>query len=123
MAFTEAVRADVGRDQFLNLLVTQLRHQNPLDPIQDQEFVAQLAQFSSLEGIEKLNANFADMLLLQQLTQGSNLLGRTVAYDDPASGSIRQGTVSAAVMLQGKLHLTINGSSVPLDSIKGIINR
>lgn len=45
----------LGKDAFLQLLVTQMQHQNPLDPQDNSEFVAQLAQFSSLEGITSLN--------------------------------------------------------------------
>ena len=72
--------ADVSRGQFLKLLVAQLQAQDPLEPVKDQEFTAQLAQFSTLEGIEKLNANFGDMLALQQVTQGAGLLGKNVTY-------------------------------------------
>ncbi|WP_275423023.1 flagellar hook assembly protein FlgD, partial [Pseudomonas aeruginosa] len=46
----------LGKDAFLQLLVTQMQHQNPLDPQDNSEFVAQLAQFSSLEGITTLNS-------------------------------------------------------------------
>ncbi len=49
---------DMGRDQFLHILLTQLANQNPLDPMQDKEFIAQMAQFSSVESMQALNDSF-----------------------------------------------------------------
>lgn len=49
----------LGRDAFLNLLVTQLQNQNPLEPMADGEFLAQLAQFSSLENLEQISQDIA----------------------------------------------------------------
>ena len=66
-----SVSATEVRDDFMQLLVTQLRNQDPLEPVAQHEFLGQLAQFSTLEGIEKLNANFEDMLKLQTLAQGA----------------------------------------------------
>ncbi len=49
---------DMGRDQFLNILLTQLANQNPLDPLKDKDFIAQMAQFSSVESMQALNESF-----------------------------------------------------------------
>jgi flagellar basal-body rod modification protein FlgD len=77
----------MGQDTFLKLLVTQLRNQDPLKPMEDKEFIAQMAQFSSLEQMQNMNKN------LQSFTQGFfdsqtgyqavNLIGRTVTAIDP----------------------------------------
>jgi len=53
--------ADLGRDAFLSLLVTQLQHQNPLEPQADGEFLAQLAQFSSLEQLQDIRDDMSAM--------------------------------------------------------------
>ena len=59
-AETPAIRSDgMGRDAFLSLLVTQLQHQNPLEPQADGEFLAQLAQFSSLENLQEIKRDMA----------------------------------------------------------------
>lgn len=71
----------LGKDAFLQLLVTQMQHQNPLDPQDNGEFVAQLAQFSSLEGITALNStvnSIAGAMGSSQALQASSLVGRSV---------------------------------------------
>ena len=53
---TSSTTKSLGRDAFLNLLVTQLQHQDPMQPQADGEFIAQLAQFSSLESLQQMQA-------------------------------------------------------------------
>ncbi len=77
------VNKDLGKTEFLELLVAQLNNQNPLDPQDNGEFVAQLAQFSTLEGIEKLNDSMGDILTgvhSSQTLQASSLVGRKVIF-------------------------------------------
>jgi flagellar basal-body rod modification protein FlgD len=118
MADTQ-ISSQVGQDQFLQLMVAQLKAQDPLEPLKDQEFLGQLAQFSTLSGIEKLNANFADMLSLQQITQGSNLIGRQVVYTN-ADGKTAQGTVEGFAVNQGRVELQIGTEAVKLDQVIGM---
>ena len=75
----------LGKDAFLQLLVTQMQHQNPLDPQDNGEFVAQLAQFSSLEGITSLNDSVSAItssLGSSQALQASSLVGRSVVVQN-----------------------------------------
>lgn len=113
-----APNADVSRDQFLKLLVAQLRAQDPLEPVKDQEFTAQLTQFSMLDGIEKLNANFGDLLAMQQLTQGAGLLGKSVNYT--LSDGTHTGAVEGFSLADGKLQLRVDGQEVPIGQIQGM---
>lgn len=69
----------VGKDDFLKLLVTQLRFQDPMNPMEDKEFIAQMAQFNSLEEMQNLNRNLSAQNEFAQLTQASSLIGKTVA--------------------------------------------
>ena len=78
---TGANKQALGKDAFLQLLVTQMQHQNPLDPQDNSEFVAQLAQFSSLEGITSLNESVTAIsgnYKSSQALQASSLVGRSV---------------------------------------------
>ncbi len=85
---TKSPNGQLGKDEFLQLLVTKLSYQDPLDPVSDEDFVAQLAQFSSLEQLENMNKNLEDSLdwnyyLSQTLnnTTATNLIGRVVRSD------------------------------------------
>lgn len=83
---TQAVnQTRLGKDDFLNLLVTQLRYQDPLEPLQDSDFVAQLSQFSSLEQLENINTNLGysnelDYVLSQTIanTMATTIIGKEV---------------------------------------------
>jgi flagellar basal-body rod modification protein FlgD len=72
---------EVSKEDFLQLLVTQLKHQDPLSPISNEDFLAQLAQFSSLEQLQNINTGTQTGLLLQQSVTNSlatSLIGKEV---------------------------------------------
>jgi flagellar basal-body rod modification protein FlgD len=79
----------LGKDDFLNLLVTQLQHQDPLNPAESTEFTAQLAQFSSLEQLNNINDNLKNMALFQTAvtnSQAVSFIGKEII----ASGNTLQ---------------------------------
>lgn len=108
---------DLGRDQFMQLLVTQMQNQNPLDPMKDSDFISQLAQFSSLEGMQNLNTSFDQMLSLQQFTQGANLIGKQVQFKADDSSSLSSGVVDGVTVRDGAINLIVGGQQVPLTSV------
>ena len=111
----------VNQNDFMKLLVAQMRYQNPLEPQSGADFTAQLAQFSSLDGINKLNQNISDMLLLQGLGQGTSLIGKSVSYAKDATGTTTaKGTVESVKVDSGKGHVVIGGNSIPLTQIRNI---
>lgn len=69
------VQGELGKDDFLKLLVTQMRYQDPLKPMEDKEFIAQLAQFSSLEQMMNVGQTTS-------LNWGVSLLGKQVSATD-----------------------------------------
>ncbi len=111
----------LDRDVFLKLLVTQLEHQDPLEPINNENFIAQLSGFSTLEELESLNGNVVAMIalnqsnaLLAQLTQGSALIGQQVGWIDPLTGETHTGNVESVKVLDGIAVLNIGGEDGPL---------
>ncbi len=78
---SEPKSKELGKNEFLNLLVAQLNNQDPLSPQDNGEFIAQLAQFSTVEGVDKLNTSMESMLSgyqSSQALQASSLVGRKV---------------------------------------------
>ena len=120
MSALNAAGASLTTADFFNLLVAQLQYQDPLDPMSDTDFINQLAELSTVSGIQTLNTNFSDMLSLQQLSGGSSLIGQTVNYTPSGSTTAAQGTVSALSINQGQVQLQINGQAVPLANVTGV---
>lgn len=100
---------------FLHLLVTQLENQDPLNPQDDKDFIAQMAQFSSLQGVQDLGRT-ADRL------QSAALLGKTVQATVSASGvSMPISGVVSSVSFNGQgVTLMVGGQAVSLSSVTGI---
>lgn len=95
-------KEELGRTQFLELMIAQMSHQDPLDPAKNEEFVAQLAQFSTLEGIENLNRSFETVALAMQTsmaTQAASLVGRNVVAPTNAASLGGEGGVVGSIEL------------------------
>lgn len=89
---------ELGQAAFLELMITQMNNQNPLSPQDNSEFVAQLAQFSSVEGLERLNTSFNSFMSNNAL-QASSLVGRSVLVDSETSTLVTGGVVAGSVNL------------------------
>jgi len=118
----------LGKDAFMKLLVNQLKNQDPTSPADSSQYIAQLAQFSSLEQMQELNDNIVGLAVLQQnnalmsqLTQSSSLIGQQVRYVDPTSNASMVGTVSSVKIENDLAQLSINGSSVPLGNVTEVL--
>ena len=111
----------LDKTAFMNLLVAQLKNQDPMDPASNEEFVGQLATFSSLEQLENVNDNITTMVLLQQsnallsqLTQSGALIGKEVEWTNPETGVSGAGLVQSVKIDQGMAYLDVDGQSVAL---------
>ena len=74
--------ARLGKDDFMKILITQLTHQDPTEPMKDTEFIAQMAQFSTLEQITNMTQDFSRLAGILSTSQALGLLGRTVELFD-----------------------------------------
>lgn len=105
-----AGRAEAHRNEFFQLLTTQLKYQDPLNPVMDTEFIAQLAQFSTLEELQGLNRRIDEMVQLQLwvsgMGQATTLIGRHVTLE-LADGTRVEGTVEAVTMRNGAPYLRV----------------
>jgi flagellar basal-body rod modification protein FlgD len=106
----------VDRNAFMQLLLAQLRNQDPMKPMEDKEFIGQLAQLNTLEEMQKLNDNILQLTMTQGLLQGSNLIGKWVKAAG-TDGVLTEGLVSSVSMANNQVSLVINGKSVLLNQV------
>ncbi len=111
----------LGKDAFLRLLITELKHQNPLEPMDNREFVTQMAQFSALEQMQNLNKAFESMALLELASQAANLLGKNIRASDD-SGNDLEGRVTSVKLSSGMPIVVLNDEvEVPLINVHEIV--
>lgn len=108
---------EMGQQAFLTLFTTQLQNQNPLDPMANEAFVAQLAQFSQLEATTKMSTNIETLvksLSTSQISSASGMLGRKVSVADGKAlyeqGVPLDGTVSLPAAVDGITLKVFDGS-------------
>ncbi|MDA3822663.1 MAG: hypothetical protein PF450_08670 [Bacteroidales bacterium] len=110
----------MGKESFLKLLVTQLRHQDPTKPMEDKEFIAQMAQFYSLEQISNLNKEMKSLLQSSQATEANSLLGKRIEGISALTKKPISGIVSS-ILHQGKnIILKVGKDEVSLDGINSV---
>jgi flagellar basal-body rod modification protein FlgD len=108
---------------FLRILTTQLNNQDPLKPMDNQEFIAQLAQFTTLQQTQEMNQKLASLLSIQSANQSIGLIGRTV--DVQTDSGTSTGQVSALGFASGEPRLTITlatGATLTDVSLSSLIN-
>ncbi|MDD2237626.1 MAG: flagellar hook capping FlgD N-terminal domain-containing protein [Kiritimatiellae bacterium] len=106
----------MGKDQFLELLITQMQNQDPLDPVDNKEMLAQLAQFSALEQMQNLNTKFESFQENTTSAIASLMIGKTAFAGDNTSGR-----VTHVVMEDGEIMVNLDGTNYPLTDITNIL--
>lgn len=109
----------LGKDDFLKLFVSQLQHQDPLSPMENAEFMGQMASFSTLEQVSKLASANEALAAQMSLTGAVGLLGRSVTYVD-AAGADQTGLVERISTAGGKSVLTVGGKAVDIASVNQV---
>jgi len=102
----------LGQEQFLELMTAQIRNQDPFEPLENGEFLAQIAQFSTVSGIQELQdsfSSFAGSLSSNQALQASALVGRSVLVNSDAS------VLKPAGKIEGAIGLPSNSSEVNVE--------
>ena len=107
----------LGKDDFLKLLITQLSNQYPTNPMEDTQFIAQMAQFSSLEQMTNMNESFNKMAAMINSSQAAATIGRTVDID--VGDTTARGVVEATTM-GSQPQVMVNGMYYDLDKIKAV---
>ncbi|MDX1960713.1 MAG: flagellar hook capping FlgD N-terminal domain-containing protein [Leptospiraceae bacterium] len=112
-----ATPKQLGKDDFLRLLLTQLSKQDPTNPMKDQDFIAQMAQFSSLEQMKNISTSMQKL----EMRQSYMLVGKVVSGPDFVNGETVTGLVGA-IFFDGenKPFVRVNGRAIEVDKINFI---
>ncbi|RCW53366.1 flagellar hook capping FlgD N-terminal domain-containing protein [Halanaerobium sp. ST460_2HS_T2] len=111
----------LGQDAFFKLLITQLQNQDPLNPMQDREFISQMAEFSSLEKTEKLYSLLENKLSSNQVIDNSNLIGKEITAS--VEGVELKGVVEAVKSSKDKVLAVLDtGSEIEINKITQVKN-
>lgn len=114
------VKNILGKEDFLKLLITQLEHQDPTKPLDDKEFIAQTAQFSSLEQMTEMNRTLSILIDSSKTNLSYSLLGRRVEVFDEAAGKMESGIVTDVQFGGGSPAITFNGVTYGIDAVKKV---
>ena len=111
---------EMDKNAFLKLLTAQLRYQDPSNPVSSDQFMSQMAQFSSLEQMTNISQNTESNLWNSQVTQAVQTIGKQVSWVDPETNEPRTGTVSGVTMSDKKILLQIGEEKVPVTLVMGV---
>lgn len=103
-------KKELGQQDFLQLLMTQLRNQDPLEPQSNEQFIAQMAQFSTLEMLNSLDVS-------TQLVRATQLIGHPVLIKDSEKQENVSGVVEKVTLTDGRVNVYVQGKAYPLKNL------
>jgi len=113
---TKEYNSNLDKDAFLNLLVTQLRYQNPLEPMKDTEFISQMAQFTSLEQAKNTNK-------ITKINAAYNMVGKfVIGTIKDESGNLKEvaGIVDSVRVEKDEAYLVVDSKEIPYEAVNEV---
>lgn len=111
-------KSTLSQDDFLKLLTVQLQNQDPLKPMEDAQFMGQMAQFASLEQTKELNATVATLSTSIGFTSAQQFLGKNVTLND--GGTDVNGTVTGVMLVSGVPQIMVNDKAYTTDKVVAV---
>jgi flagellar basal-body rod modification protein FlgD len=109
---------ELGQDDFLKLLTVQLSKQDPMKPMEDTAFIAQMAQFSTLQQTQAMSNNIARMSATSDLASASAMIGRSVTFLTDKDGGTTTGTVTGLDASDGaSIKLLVGDTAYPIANV------
>lgn len=113
------VNNQLGKDEFLKILIVQLQNQDPLNPMEDKDFIAQMAQFSTLEQMQNMGKDF-------QSLKAMSLVGKMIYGEMNLDNSSQVipvlGRVDSAKFSNGRMYLQVGGYTLPLEDLVAVFS-
>lgn len=109
----------LGQNEFLKLLVTQMQNQDPMKPVSDTEFIAQMAQFSSLEQTKTMSADITKLRQGNDFLQATNLLGKEVRLS-LGDMAFTKGIVTDLNVKDGEARIIVGDKTYTLDQVNSV---
>ena len=113
---SESDRSIITRDEFLEIFVAELTHQDPFKPMDNAQFAQQIAQIESMRSSAELTEGIGALLKQQQITSAGALIGKTVR-GGTENGGLIEGVVERVTVDSSGVYLTVDGYYVPLDNV------
>ncbi len=117
-AVTTATNNELGKDAFLKLLIAELSNQDPTNPVEDREFISQMATFSTLEQMQNMNKTMEGIAETNKFS-AVNYIGKAVAFTNDEGKQV-PALVNAVWFENGKTILDTSEGDVPLEKVEGI---
>lgn len=111
---------ELGQDAFLQLLVAQLKYQDPMSPSDSSEFLSQTAQFTQVEKLEEIADAMATLSKNDQLSTIGNLVGQVVQYENALGQLVESAITSGRVHEDGISLIGADGTTIGLDEVIGV---
>lgn len=112
-------KSQLGKDDFLRILTMQLSHQDPSNPVEDKDFIAQMATFSSLEQMTNLNSAF-EKFANSQMSQYSSTIGKEISWTPTGSITPETGVVDGVSTQDGNYFYLVGNEKIPMDQVTEI---
>lgn len=113
---TTSTKKTLGQDDFLKLLAQQFQSQDPMKPVDDTAYLAQLAQFTSLEQTNSISTSLTEMKTQQALTTANSYIGHNVTINDGSDTNVT-GSVSGVEIQDGTPRLVVGGNTYAVSSV------
>jgi flagellar basal-body rod modification protein FlgD len=113
---------DLNLDTFIELLVAQLQNQDPMSPMSNTEILQQISQIRAIESNTRLTTTLESVLLGQNVSTASSLLGRTISgLTDGENGEMVTGKVEKVTVADGVAKLSVGGQTISLKNVEAIL--
>lgn len=119
LAGKRAPKQVMDSEVFMNLLVAQLRHQDPSSPMDTNQMISQTTQLATMEKLTNMDTTATENFALQMRTSAAALIGRHISWQD-ADGTKHSGTATSVSFAGGVPQVTVGDKTVPLDVISGV---